>query len=211
MAIRILICLSRSKRGAAFACARCWEQSQKQQILSRGHDTRPLTCSKMATHKWCAFVLVYARHRCQTRTSRDIEMGERERDPQTCEFAADSGHLDVLTCARENGCSWTAETCHAAAAFGHLQVLKWARANGCDWNAETCSRAASGGHLEVLMWARANGCPWTSIVCYHAAVYNHLEVLKWARANGCEWHPHTYSASHEEVRKWALSNGCPKD
>ena len=33
--------------------------------------------------------------------------------------------------AREKGCEWDEETCEYAAEGGHLEVLRWARANGC--------------------------------------------------------------------------------
>ena len=65
----------------------------------------------------------------------------------------------MLQWLRANGCPWDAETCDRAAEGGHLEVLQWARANGCLWSEETCAEAAGGGHLEVLQWLRTNGCP----------------------------------------------------
>ena len=37
----------------------------------------------------------------------------------------------MLQWAREKGCEWDEETCEYAAEGGHLEVLRWARANGC--------------------------------------------------------------------------------
>ena len=37
----------------------------------------------------------------------------------------------MLQWAQANGCDWNAETCEKAAEEGHLAVLQWARANGC--------------------------------------------------------------------------------
>ncbi|KAL6070948.1 Ankyrin repeat domain-containing protein [Balamuthia mandrillaris] len=98
-----------------------------------------------------------------------------------CEAAADSGSLQVLQWARENGCPWDSKTCNRAAANGHLAVLQWARENGCPWSEETCANAAKNGHLEVLKWARENGCRWDERTCVLAAEGGHEEVLKWAR------------------------------
>ncbi len=66
----------------------------------------------------------------------------------------------MLRWARANGCTWHKDTCAYAAEGGHLEVLQWLRENGCPWDTETCLMAAEGGHIEVLQWARANGCPW---------------------------------------------------
>ena len=53
---------------------------------------------------------------------------------------------------------WDSDTCSYAAEYGHLDVLKWARENGCEWDSWTCSNATQNGHLDVLKWARENGC-----------------------------------------------------
>eukprot|EP00951_Prasinocladus_malaysianus_P022515 scaffold188889_cov44-Prasinocladus_malaysianus.AAC.1 len=80
-------------------------------------------------------------------------------------------------------------TWSAAAESGHLEVLKWARENGCPWNEHTCAYAAWGGHLEVLQWARENGCPWGEYTSELAVEGDYLEVIEWLKENGCpgEW------------------------
>ena len=89
---------------------------------------------------------------------------------------------------RAEGCPWNAETCNRAAQAGHLETLRWAHENGCDWNAEvTCYYAAYGGQLEVLQWLRAEDCPWDHNTCHFAVDRGHIEVLRWARENGCPW------------------------
>ncbi|CAM9392547.1 unnamed protein product, partial [Hapterophycus canaliculatus] len=45
----------------------------------------------------------------------------------TCAVLARLGKLELLQCARENGCPWNWRTCHEAAGAGHLAVLQWAR------------------------------------------------------------------------------------
>ena len=104
---------------------------------------------------------------------------------ETCAWAAEGGHLEVLQWARLRLCPWNALTCVCAAKHGHLEMLQWARANGCPWDADTCAYAAEAGHLELLKWARARGCPWDAQVTMIAEVYGHREMLEWARANGC--------------------------
>jgi hypothetical protein len=136
-------------------------------------------------------------------------------DHDTCDGAAEGGHLGVLQWARENGCPWDAWTCMYAAEGGHLEMLQWARQNGCPWDKYTCLEAAKGGHLEMLQWARENGCPWHEDTCSEAAYGGHLEVLQWARQNGCPWNEKTCSSAARggnlEVLQWARENGCPWD
>lgn len=71
------------------------------------------------------------------------------------EIAALHGRMEVLQWV----CSLQ-QSCYKAAAGGHLEVLQCARVNGCPWDEDTCFGAAAGGHLAVLQWARENGCPW---------------------------------------------------
>ena len=43
---------------------------------------------------------------------------------------------------RANGCQWNTNTCHYAVDKGHMEVLRWVRANGCPWYAWTRDEAA---------------------------------------------------------------------
>ena len=137
-------------------------------------------------------------------------------DSDTCLYAAEGGHLEVLKWARTNGCEWDEEeTCSSAARGGYFKLLKWARTQGCDWDKQTCNAAARGGHLKMLKWVKARGCEWDVGTCSCAARGGHLNVLKWARANGCEWDMGTCVAArtggHQKVLRWALANGCDPD
>ena len=120
--------------------------------------------------------------------------------------------MEVARWAKERGCPWDEETCAYAAEGGHLEMLQWLRANGCSVGRVDLRLCRGGGHLEVLQWARANGAPWDEDTCTAAARTatwrcssgrertdvrgdeglaavaasgGHLEVLQWARANGC--------------------------
>ena len=65
--------------------------------------------------------------------------------------------MDVLKWARSQNppCPWVAETCDAAAQGGHLDVLKWARSQDppCPWSRSDCRKAASMyGHQHFIDW-----------------------------------------------------------
>ena len=89
---------------------------------------------------------------------------------------------------RENSCPWDENTCDLAAEGGHLRVLKWARQNGCPWTDMTSISSAGNGHFEVLKWAVENGCPSKSgklkppneHYLFEVASRGNLEVLQWA-------------------------------
>ena len=51
--------------------------------------------------------------------------------------------------ARANGCEWDEETCYYAAEGGHLEVVRWARANDAPWTENTRRIAAAKGYVEL--------------------------------------------------------------
>ena len=112
---------------------------------------------------------------------------------------------------------WDEQTCNWAAQGGHLELVKWLRAKGCPWGTTTSANAAFGGHLEVLQWMRGQDppCPWDSNVCYFAASKGHLEVLRWARSQGCPWNENAPCAAamngHLKTLVWLIQEGCPYD
>jgi len=84
-------------------------------------------------------------------------------------------------------CPWDTDTCKWAANEGHLEVLQWIRRPGkpegvCPWDANTCMYAAKGGHLEMLQWLRSgdNPCPWSTAYCRDWC--GSLEVKQWIDA-----------------------------
>jgi hypothetical protein len=129
----------------------------------------------------------------------------------TCGSIAQSGNLNLLQWARENGCPWNKLTCSYAASRS-LEILQWARENGCPWDESTCAMAKN---LEILKWALDNGCPWNKQTCSVAAKTGNLEILKWAREHGCPWDETTcleaIIGEHVEILNWAITNGCPCD
>ena len=64
--------------------------------------------------------------------------------PEAIDFAAASGHIEVLALARERGCwggEFTQNACAHAASWGQLETLKWLRAHGCEWDEKTRDEA----------------------------------------------------------------------
>ena len=125
------------------------------------------------------------------------------------------GSVELLACAKDNGCPWKERTCALVAAGGNLELLQWAREHGCEWDTRTCAYAARGGHLPVLVWAREQDCPWGTWTCAFAVEGGHLEVLQWAREHNCERDAHTCAfalyGGHMDVMQWARENGAPWD
>ena len=153
---------------------------------------------------------------------------------QTCIWAAQEGHIEVLKWLRQPGkpegqCPWDAIASWHAAKAGQLEVLQWLRLSGkpegvCPWNAYACMDAAKGGHLKVLRWLRLPGkpegvCPWGVLTCQYAADGGQLEVLKWLRLPGkpegqCPWDAGTCRLAaqrgHLEMLQWLRRPGHPE-
>ena len=49
-----------------------------------------------------------------------------------------------------NGCPWDLNTCHYAVEQGHVEMLRWARENGCPWSYNTRYEAAELGYTDDL-------------------------------------------------------------
>ncbi|CAN0445864.1 unnamed protein product, partial [Hapterophycus canaliculatus] len=95
------------------------------------------------------------------------------------------GRLDLLRCARDNGCHMDEGTCRSAALKGHLEVDRSAPRGGQLSNDSLKGRSPPPpppyspfhGHAQVLQWARANGAPWNSETCTDAVRGGHLHIL----------------------------------
>ena len=169
---------------------------------------------------------------------------EYQQNSAICVRAAQNGEIVLLRWARANGCAWGPDTCEYAAGAGHLEILQWARTQvpPCPWNKDTYLRALIGGHLETLQWAHANGCPlddtdctvscaaqyghthilqwaleqefpWGEDACSHAAMNGHLGTLQWLHAHGCPWDERTCSSAakkgHLAILRWARTREPP--
>ena len=74
------------------------------------------------------------------------------------------GPLGCVECGLGLGpaCGLDCSGWHHGLLLPSLEMLKCARANGCDWSAGTCKFAAGRGHHGTLKWAQVNGCPFRS-------------------------------------------------
>ena len=63
-------------------------------------------------------------------------------DERVMRFAALGGNLELVQFLRGEGCPWDWQTCLWAVDKGHVEVLRWARENGCLRTAGTRDRAA---------------------------------------------------------------------
>ena len=116
----------------------------------------------------------------------------------TCNYAAENGHIECLRYAHEHRCPWDESTCREAAKTGQLECLQYAHESGCPWNESTCLEAAKKGHLGCLKYAHENGCQLSDTICFWAACRAHIDCLKYAHENGCPWDEDTF----EQAATW---------
>ena len=85
-------------------------------------------------------------------------------------YAAILGSVRLLKWARENNIvDWNVDTCDFAAENGHLSALQYLRENGCPWNSDTCGCAAKHERWDCLQYAVDNKCPdWEFFAKVHA-------------------------------------------
>jgi hypothetical protein len=103
-----------------------------------------------------------------------------EFDSDTCEGAADEGHLAALQHLRSEGCAWhqTSIAGHAASS-GNIQLIEWLRQQGIELNVNTLPWAAAAGKTAMCEHLRSAGCDWDDHACSQAASYGHIATLRW--------------------------------
>ena len=71
----------------------------------------------------------------------------------------------------------TKETlCNSAAESGHLECLKYAHENGCHWTYFTCIKAVSNRHFNCFKYAHENGCPGSArLLCNLPPAYSRVK------------------------------------
>jgi len=168
------------------------------QWAARGGDTRVLQWLKA---KGCPLPRPY-----------DVGMP----DKQSCNAAAEHGHLPALQWLLENGFYADERTCAKAAISGHLHVLEWLVANNYPFERIISLDAAEGGHLHVVQWLYAKYMLIPGI-CSKAARHGHLHILQWLKTVGCPCYGESTTcfeaawAGHLEVLQWLVENGYPLD
>lgn len=73
--------------------------------------------------------------------------------------------ISQLPCAFECGLHPGFRLCGYAAATGRLEVLRCARQNGCPRSDTVLSQTALEEHLDIVRWGWANGCPMSWSTC----------------------------------------------
>lgn len=129
-------------------------------------------------------------------TVRNLIFGASHWNKETCNVAAENGHLDCLRFAHEAGFPLSVRICEWAAGAGHLDCLQYAyKACGSDgpkYGTGICSYAAWKGHLDCLIWLHEAGCPWDALTTEHAADGGHFECLRYAcnppSGDRCPWY-----------------------
>jgi hypothetical protein len=110
---------------------------------------------------------------------------------QHCTYAAEGGHIRVLTYLREHG--WerffhNREVMEAAAGAGQLETVQWLRSLDppCPWNKNLCQAAARSGRKDLLQFLRQQQppCPWDITKVAAAAAGNgYVNILEWLKEN----------------------------
>jgi hypothetical protein len=136
--------------------------------------------------------------------------------PQTGDFAARSGNIDMLLWIAESGGILDKSTCTAAARAGHLHVVQHLHTLNCEWDANACSAAASRAHLSVLQWLHEHGCAWdTATICSDAAEGGSVEMLRYLSTCGLVFDADTMSSAALngglQAVQYLHEVGCPWD
>lgn len=105
----------------------------------------------------------------------------------TYAVTARKNQLEMLKYLIETGSSWDPEVCNEALASGHLDVFDWAYGNGCPVNLETAVNAAQFGYMDIFKtiletehqsFAEENSA-WYQEINRAAVRGGQLELLKW--------------------------------
>ena len=73
--------------------------------------------------------------------------------------------------------SISSEFCIKAAESGQLEVLIWAKENGCEFDEEIFATAAKSGKLDIIQWLQENGCPRNEKTCVNAVKKGYFDIL----------------------------------
>jgi hypothetical protein len=104
----------------------------------------------------------------------------------TTACAAGAGQLAILQWARTEGLEWhNALICGSAAESGDMNTLLYAMEQGGELNEHTMSCAAQAGKLHICQYLHTQQCPWDSDAAGNAAFYGHADVLGWLLQHGC--------------------------
>jgi len=102
-----------------------------------------------------------------------------------CNAYALKGYLDLLKEYATRDTLKTSDICRYAAEGGHLEVITWAKTKCCHLHRIRTADVAENRHYEMLKWAIEHGCKRSRKICYILVKQGNLEMLQWAIANSC--------------------------
>jgi hypothetical protein len=109
-------------------------------------------------------------------------------DADTCAYAAENGHLEILKYLHEEGkAPWDWETAASAASNGRLHILEYLVERKYDqFDEDACAQAAENGHLDCLKYSRETAkAPWDEDAVREARENNQTECLQYLLDNNC--------------------------
>ena len=101
----------------------------------------------------------------------------------SCTEAGAKGDLEELKKMHLAGYRWDGRTTFFIAESGYLDCLKYAYENGCELWGNICYYAASEGHLDCLKYLYENGFPLSESALRETAIRGKIECFKYCFQN----------------------------
>ena len=130
--------------------------------------------------------------------------------------AARQGNLEMVKYCVANECFMDKETCAYAAENGHLEILKYLHEEAkAPWDSRTATFAAKYGHLHILEYlVERKFDQHSEAACWCAAKYGHLDCLKYLHETAkAPWYSRAveeaYWRKQTDCLQYLLDNNCP--
>ena len=130
--------------------------------------------------------------------------------------AARQGNLEMVKYCVANECFMDKETCAYAAENGHLEILKYLHEEAkAPWDSRTATLAAKYGHLHILEYlVERKFDQYSEAACWYAAKNGHLDCLKYLHETAkAPWYSRAveeaYWRKHTDCLQYLLDNNCP--
>jgi hypothetical protein len=139
--------------------------------------------------------------------------------PFTATTMAGAAHCNKLAEVQylhSQGCAWPEQLLEYAARSGHFELLRWCHEHGCDWHmvnwATTC--AAQSGNVELMAWVLEQpGAELTENVMRIAVSKKYTAMCQYLLSQRCPWDERATAAAvaggHVDLLCWLVDNGCP--
>lgn len=124
----------------------------------------------------------------------------------------ESGSLECLMYAIENGCPYYKNYHHVYNAKCNLKCLEYLLEKGCHWDASVTYSYTINGNLELLEYAVNNGCQLHWNLIEVAARTGHIKIIEWLEQKGYTVNEDTIVSAVEggqlECVKYLHRRGC---